>query len=293
MEYREEIKAAIDYIEQHLDQEIRVDDAAAAAGFSKYHFQRIFKNETGLSVYGYIQKRRLAQASALLLNTSMQVLDIAVCLYFESQEAFTRAFKKCYGLPPGQYRKALRNVIHGGMNMENKNTKIKHWIITGTVQDKYETGTDYQVFHVGTRSAFIRSTADEYEADEYYTVMQQFAAERFLGKRVRFAAFVKAQDVEGWAGLWMRLDGKFNVTLKLDNMQNRPIRGTSEWNLYSCVLDVPPETEVINIGILLSGKGCVWMDNTSFQEVDRSVPVTEFEIRKEYPDGPENMMFEE
>ena len=72
--------------------------------------------------------------------------------------------------------------------------------------------------------------------------MQQFSADRFLGKRVRFAAFVKAQDVEGWAGLWMRLDGRFSVTLKLDNMQNRPIRGTSEWNLYSCVLDVPPET---------------------------------------------------
>ena len=123
--------------------------------------------------------------------------------------------------------------------------------------------------------------------------MQQFSADRFLGKRVRFAAFVKAQDVEGWEGLWMRLDGRFSVTLKLDNMQNRSIRGTSEWNLYSCVLDVPPETEVINIGILLSGKGHVWMDNTSFQEVDHSVPVTEFEIRKEYPEYPENMSFEE
>ena len=76
------------------------------------------------------------------------------------------------------------------------------------------------------------------------------------------------------------LDDKFSNSLKADNMQNRPIRGTSEWNLYSCVLDVPPETEVINIGILLSGKGNVWMDNTSFQEVDHSVPVTEFEIRK-------------
>ena len=87
MEYREEIKVAIDYIEQHLDQEIGVDDVATAVGFSKYHFQRIFKNKTGLAVYEYIQKRRLAQAAALLLNSSMQVLDIAVCLHFESQPA--------------------------------------------------------------------------------------------------------------------------------------------------------------------------------------------------------------
>lgn len=89
------------------------------------------------------------------------------------------------------------------------------------------------------------------------------------------------------------MDGQFSVTLKLDNMQNRPIRGTSEWNLYSCVLDVPVETEIINIGILLSGRGHVWMDNASFQEVDRNVPVTDFEFGKEYPDHPENLSFEE
>ena len=95
---------------------------------------------------------------------------------------------------------------------EKRSAKIRHWIITGTAPDKYETGIDQKVFHVGTRSAFICSLAEEYEEDEYATVMQQFSADRFLGKRVRFAAFVKAQDVEGWAGLWMRLDGRFSVT---------------------------------------------------------------------------------
>lgn len=291
MEYRKEIKAAMDFIEKHLNQEIRTEDAAAAAGFSKYHFQRIFKNETGLALYEYVQKRRLAQAASLLLNSSMSVLDIAVVSCFESQETFTRAFKKCYGLPPGRYRKALNHLIHGGKNMQN--TKIKHWIITGTAPDRYEMGIDRKVFHTGTGSAFIRSLEGSYEADEYATIMQQFSAALFTRKRVRLSAFVKAQEVEGWAGLWMRLDGRFSVTLKLDNMQNRPIKGTLEWNLYSCVLDVPEEAKIINIGILLCGKGCVWMDHVSFQEVDQSVPVTDFEIQKEYPDFPENLSFEE
>ena len=76
-------------------------------------------------------------------------------------------------------------------------------------------------------------------------------------------------------------------------MQNRSIKGSVNWNLYSCVLDVPQETELINIGILLNGKGRVWMDNVSFQEVDKTIPVTDFEIQKEYPDYPENLMFEE
>ena len=292
MEYREEIKKAMDYIEEHLDQEIRAADAADMAGFSQYHFYRIFKKETGLSLYQYIQKRRLAQAASLLLNSSMHVIDIAMYLCFESQETFTRAFKKHYGLPPGKYRKALGHLLSGGMDMK-KNEKIKHWIITGTAPDKYEAGTDRKIFNTGTKAAYICSTVEEYEADEYATVMQQFSAALFTGKRVRFAAFVKSRDVEGWAGLWMRLDGKFSDTLKLDNMQDRPITGTSEWNLYSCVLDVPEETKIINIGILLSGKGYVWMDNVSFQEVDKSIPTTDFEIQKVYPDYPENLSFEE
>lgn len=292
MEYTKEIKKAMNYIENNLKKEIRTEDIADSAGFSKYHFQRVFKRETGLNLYEYIQKRRLAEASSLLLNSNIRILDIAVYLCFESQEAFTRAFKKVYGLPPGQYRKVLKNLTNGGMNMK-KNTEIKHWLITGTAPDKYKTGIDRTVFHTGTASAFIQSEEEEFVPDEYATIMQQFRAERFLGKRVRFSAFVKALEVEGWAGLWLRLDGKFSVTLKLDNMQNRPIKGTINWNLYSCVLDVPEETEFINIGILLTGKGRVWLDDVSFQEVDRTVPVTDFEIQKEYPDYPENLTFEE
>ena len=292
MEYTKEIKKAMNYIENNLNEGIRLEEAAAFAGFSKYHFQRVFKRETGLNLYEYIQKRRLAEASSLLLNSNIRILDIAVYLCFESQEAFTRAFKKVYGLPPGQYRKVLKNLTNGGMNMK-KNTEIKHWLITGTAPDKYKTGIDRTVFHTGTASAFIQSEEEEFVPDEYATIMQQFRAERFLGKRVRFSAFVKALEVEGWAGLWLRLDGKFSVTLKLDNMQNRPIKGTINWNLYSCVLDVPEETELINIGILLTGKGRVWLDDVSFQEVDRTVPVTDFEIQKEYPDYPENLTFEE
>lgn len=292
MEYGKEIEAALNYIEQHLDQEIRVEDAAAAAGFSKYHFHRIFKRETGLPLYEYIQRRRLAQAASLLLNSKVPVLDIALGLCFESQEAFTRAFKKHYGLPPGRYRRALTNLIDGGMQMR-KNGEIKHWIITGTAMDKYQAGIDRKTFQSGTGSAFIQSEGEEYAPDEYATIMQQFCASRYIGKRVRFGAFVKARDVEGWAGLWMRLDGTFSVTLKLDNMQDRPIRGTSEWNHYSCVLDVPPEAKLINIGLLLCGKGRVWMDQAAFQEVDGSVPTTDFEVEKAYPDHPENLSFEE
>ena len=97
----------------------------------------------------------------------------------------------------------------------------------------------------------------------------------------------------GWSGLWMRIDDAFSRTLVLDNMQNRPIQGTTGWNHYACVLDVPKDAAVISIGILLSGQGNIWFDNAAFQEVDSSVPTTELDLTKELPDAPSNLSFEE
>lgn len=299
MEYTREMKAALDYIEHHLNEHIQSADAADAAGFSKYHFHRIFKRETGLGIYEYIQRRRLSKATSLLLYTDMPVIDIALYFCFDSQEAFTRAFKRIYGMPPGRYRRALSKVINkeilGGnnMNVKNNNPEIPHWFVTGTAPDKYQAGIDQQIFHSGSRSAVLRSTSEDYDTGEYGTIMQQFSAREYSGKRLRFSGFVKAESVTGWAGLWMRLDSGLGETLKLDNMQNRPITGTAEWNLYSCVLDVPAEAAVINFGILLSGKGTVWLDNVAFQEVDDSVPTTDFDLKNEYPDQPMNLSFEE
>lgn len=76
-------------------------------------------------------------------------------------------------------------------------------------------------------------------------------------------------------------------------MQNRPITGTTEWNHYSCVLDVPPDSAIINIGILLSGKGQAWLDNAAFGQVDCSVPTTDFAADDVFPDYPENLLFED
>lgn len=292
MTHRKEIQDALKYIELNLCGELSLDEIAAATGFSKFYFHRIFQSETGMPVYDYIRKRRLAGAAVLLRTTDLSILDIAVNFCFESQEAFTRAFKSVYVLPPGRYRSAMKDLFIGGNNM-GSHKEIKNWIVTGTAPDKYWMGMDNEVYNTGTRSATIKSTAEEYEVSEFGTIMQQFSASKFLGKRVRFSGFVRTQDAAGWCGLWMRVDTAFSDTLKLDNMQNRPITGTTEWNHYSCVLDVPENAAIINIGILLYGKGQVWLDNVSFREVDQNTPTTDFNVDEVFSDYPENLSFEE
>ena len=286
------VQDALNYIETNLSEELSLDEIANAVGFSKFYFNRTFQSDIGMPVYDYIRKRRLANAASLLLSTDVSIIDIALTSCFESQEAFTRAFKSVYQMPPGRYRAAIKNLICGGFSMDNS-AKIKEWLFTGTAPGKFEAGIDNKIYNTGTKSATLKSIADNLEVDEYATIMQQFNAKNFLGKRARFSGFVKTLEVDGRCGLWMRIDNFLGATLKLDNMQNRAITGTTEWNHYSCVLDIPKTSGGISIGVLLNGTGQVWLDNVTFQEVDHSIPTTDFTPDDVFPDYPKNLSFEE
>lgn len=94
------IHNSIEFIENHLEEEeLNLDRIAKEAGFSKYHFHRLFQKYVGKSVAEYIRSRRLSSAAQLLLYSEERILDIALLYGFDSQEAFTRAFKGLYALP--------------------------------------------------------------------------------------------------------------------------------------------------------------------------------------------------
>ncbi|PYI57594.1 AraC family transcriptional regulator [Paenibacillus flagellatus] len=106
MDYYRSMQNAVDHIERRLHDELEIADIAAAAGFSSFHFQRLFQAITGFTVRGYIRHRRLTEAAAQLRGTDTGILDIAVACGYGSQEAFTRAFEQFAGLPPGEFRRA-------------------------------------------------------------------------------------------------------------------------------------------------------------------------------------------
>lgn len=81
--------------------------------------------------------------------------------------------------------------------------------------------------------------------------------------------------------------------LGFDNMHDRPIKGSTSWNHYACVLDIPNESKNINIGLILAGSGNAWLDCTKFEEVDKSVPITDIREPDEgLPDMPINLNLE-
>lgn len=162
------------------------------------------------------------------------------------------------------------------------------WILAGTNPTSYESGLDSQVSYSAHPTAFLKSTAPHIEG--FGTLMQEFRADHYLGKRVSFSAFVKTQNAAGWAGLWMRID-KGATQLAFDNMQNRPIKGTTDWQKYDVVLDVPQDATGIFFGVLLGGTGEVWISNVKFEAVGLDVPTTSL-TPPTSPAEPTNLNFE-
>jgi len=149
----------------------------------------------------------------------------------------------------------------------------KGWFKAGSEPKSYEMGIDKGAGQDGKNAATIKSTVKVIKG--FGTLMQDCLPDIYLGKRVRMSGYVKSQDVEDWSGLWMRVDQpNSQQSLSLDNMGNRPIKGTTDWKKYEIVLNVPLKASNIAFGALLSGTGQIWFDNLNFEVVDNTVPIT-------------------
>ena len=146
------------------------------------------------------------------------------------------------------------------------------WKAAKVVRNDYEIAVDREVAHSGKASACIKSKRST--PDEFGSFFQTIRADRFSGKRVRFSAYVRTQEAQPGAALWMRLDTQDGTTVGFDNMADRIIGGTTDWKEYQIVLDVPKAAQSIFFGLLLSGEGKAWIDDAQIQTVTKDVPVT-------------------
>ncbi len=100
----EQIQITVNYIEEHLSEEIQIENLARLASLSQFYYQRLFSRLVRRPVNEYIKLRRLAKASEALIEKNKRVLDIALDSGFSSHETFTRAFKNAFGMTPEEYR---------------------------------------------------------------------------------------------------------------------------------------------------------------------------------------------
>jgi AraC family transcriptional regulator len=124
-EYVARINIVQDYIEKHLDEELRVSELSSIALFSEFHFQRIYRMMTGESLYSYIKRIRLEKAVFLLrTNKNLPIQEIAFNTGFSSQSSLAKALKEAYGISGSRIRKLSEEMMIKILDNNSRNGKV-------------------------------------------------------------------------------------------------------------------------------------------------------------------------
>lgn len=136
------LQRAINYVEEHLTEEIDYDAVAAQSFSSSYHFQRVFSILCGYTLGEYIRNRRLTLAGKELASGETKVIDTALKYGYESPDSFAKAFQKFHGISPSQAknngallksfsRLSVKLSLEGGNTMNYKIETKPEMILTG------------------------------------------------------------------------------------------------------------------------------------------------------------------
>jgi hypothetical protein len=156
------------------------------------------------------------------------------------------------------------------------------WSLLGQNPDKFTAGVDASAEGHGAK--FLRNTTGDTTA--WASLTQGIQAQRYVGQRVRFRARLRTRDLSNWAGLWMSVNHKDGHTLAFYNTQANPIKGNTDWQERSIVLDVPTDAAAITFGAIGAGTGQMWMEPLAFETVGRDVPVDRMPPQPTLPTTP-------
>lgn len=103
-EYVQKFMTVCNYINEHCTEDVTVDELADIAGFSKFHFARLFKQFTNVSYYDYLTRKRIEHAETLLITPDISITEVAMQSGFNSLSTFNRVFKNLKNCTPSEYK---------------------------------------------------------------------------------------------------------------------------------------------------------------------------------------------
>ena len=185
------LTAALEIVEQRLCEPMNAADLADACFLSYSGLQKLFAYALGCSVSEYITKRRLSLASRVLLSSDKSVTDIALDFQYNSPEAFSRAFRRFWGISPSEFRKTRR---------------------FAELQPKYKIENDYGGIAMATRKSF--------DVSELYDELKKLGGSYVLS--IDIISFARVNDEYGYAAgdkviaeAFARLEGELDENMLL------------------------------------------------------------------------------
>lgn len=163
--YEEAILRVQMHMHDTLDEPFDANEIASVAGFSKFHLSRLFTAMTGESLLEYRRRLLLERAAHSLLYRPRSVVDLSAEAGYEAQEAFTRAFSRLYGVPPGEYRRKLRSAMRH--RLDTIQAKSKLYTLSLTIDEGGAKKMDVKFEkHDNLKVAFIRHTGPYEQSGE-------------------------------------------------------------------------------------------------------------------------------
>ncbi len=179
-----------------------------------------------------------------------------------------------FGNDPNEHRTVS---IGPSTAVSNRAPKLRStvpgWALTGTKLESYEIRCD-SVF-TDCEIPILRTRAFSSEPFGMGSLTHSESAVPWRGQRLEVRADLKGGGIDGWAGVWMRIDDENGKALAFDNMQNRPVRGTTAFNWYSVVLDVPQTAARVTFGVFLHGPGAVFVRELRFESIGQAKDTTD------------------
>ena len=240
MDWIKGLQRSIDYIEEHLDEEIDYEKVAKESFSSSYHFQRIFALLCGYTLGEYIRLRRLTLAGAELSNGKAKVIDVALKYGYESPDSFAKAFQRFHGITPSQAR------IDGKMLKSFSPLSIKISLEGGTIMN-YRIETKPKMTLVGYKRRFEGTPYDSlrYEQEEKLfisTRAHQWLLKGMAKDKLSDYCVLTNMDDDGYDFYISVTTDKF----ERDNLYNKDVTGIDFMDKFNFeVIDIPERTYAV------------------------------------------------
>ncbi|MEC0125194.1 AraC family transcriptional regulator [Paenibacillus pabuli] len=147
MNWMESLQIAIQYMEDHLLENMTIEQISAQAHISPFHFQRTFSLLTDVTVAEYIRRRRLTLAANELIQSDHKIIDLAHKYGFDTPEAFSKAFRRQHGIAPTEARK-------NSTSATSYNRLVIQWSLKGAEPMNYKIVEQAEFMLVGIKQAF-------------------------------------------------------------------------------------------------------------------------------------------
>ncbi|MCR4585872.1 MAG: AraC family transcriptional regulator [Lachnospiraceae bacterium] len=168
-EQREAVRKMQDYIREHIQEEITIEDLAEVSAFSTWHARRLFQKYLNMSPAVYIRRLKLSKSALKLRDERLTVLDVAMDLGFGSVDGYQRAFRKEFGCNPKEYSSSPVPVwLFTPSLIENKSAKERN--VSKMSEKKEIRNVFIQVIEKPARKVIIKRGI---KADEYFSYCEE------------------------------------------------------------------------------------------------------------------------